>query len=261
MKKLSSFFLGALFLCVSINTQAQTYKIDTTKVTFETRSRDCLFSSVDPKAKELKKALKKYLKKSFQIKMKGVGFLTNKDVLKAQDVMCGTISSKRMNVYAHIVQMPKESEISFFGSFGYDIFIDPKIYSKEFGEMKNIMNAFLLQYLNEYYAKEIGKTSKQVKKLNEKRTSLAKRIDKNDRKSSRAERKIAKLNNAKPKDSKEEIANTAKTNDLTSKKTDLANENQKAAVKVLLIDDKLPKLNEHLKELMTKQKELSKVAL
>jgi len=261
MKKTISLIFGALLFCISTALQAQTYKIDTAKVTFETRSRDCLLSSVDPKAKELKKALKKYLNKTFQIKMKGVGFLTNKDVLKAQDVMCGTISAKRMNVYAHIVQMPTVSEISLFGSFGYDIFIDPKIYSKEFGEMKNIMNAFLLQYLNEYYAREVGKTSKNVKRLNNKRTSLAKRIDKNERKSSRAERKIAKLTNKKAKDSKEEIANTAKSNDLTNKKTNLANDNQKAAVKILLIDDKLPKLNAHLKELMAKQKDLSKVAL
>ena len=261
MHKLFPLLLGALLLGSQFTCKAQTYKIDTTTVTFETKSRECLFTTVDPQAKELKQALKKYLKKTYQIKLKGVGFLTNKSFLKAEDVMCGAISSKRLNIYAHITQAPTVSQMSFFASFGYDIFVDPKIYSKEFGELKNIMNTFLLQYLNDYYAKEIEATASDIKKNNNKRTSLAKRIDKNERKSNRAERKIKKLNDSDPSDSKKQIENTDKANILTNKKTKLANESQRATVSIQLIDDKLPKLNNKLKELMSKQKNLSKVVL
>lgn len=261
MKKVLSLIFGTVFLTATLSSRAQTYKIDTAKVTFETKSRDCFYTTVDPKEKELKKALKKYFKKTYKITFKGVGFMTNKPFLKAEDVMCGIISSKRMNLYAHITQAPTNTQMSFFGSFGYDIFIDPKIYSKEFSQMKDIMNTFLLQYLNEYYAKEITRSSKEIKQLNNKRIRISKRMDRNDRRNSRAERKIAKLNNKKPKDTKDQIANTQKTNDLTNKQTELTNKNQKATITIQLIDEKLPKLNEHLKVLMSKQKELAKVVL
>jgi len=261
MNKLYSLLFGAILLGSHYTCNAQTYKIDTTTVTFETKSRDCLFSTVDPPSKELKKALKHYLKKTYQIKLKGVGFLTNKDFLNAQDVRCGSISSKRLNIYAHITQAPTVSQMSFFASFGYDIFVDPKIYPNEFGELKNIMNRFLLEYLNEYYSQEVINTSKKIKKNNDKRTKLAKRIDKNERKASRADKRIKRLNDSSPADSKEQIAVTDKTNSLTNKKTKLTNENQKASVTIQLIDDKLPKLNTKLKELLIKQKDLSRVVL
>ena len=250
MKHISRFILTLIISLLLVPARSQTYTIATTNITFEAKSRPCLFSEIDPKAREVKKAFKKYMKKNYSVKVKGVGFITNKDFLKARDIMLGIVSNKRMNLYTHITQNPNNSNISVFGSFGYDIFIDSLNYKQEFGEMKNLMNRFLLEYLNDYYTLHINKTAKAIKKLNDRKFRLTKRMDRNDRKITRAEKRIAKLENKKIKDSKDQTAIAEKTNNLNNKSQKLGSENSKASVKIKLIENKLPALNSKLKELM-----------
>lgn len=261
MQKLYSLFVVGLLFLTSFGVSAQTYVIDTSNLNFESKPRECLSSVIDPKSKAIKKAFKRYMKKSYGIKMKGVGFLTNKDVLKAKDVMCGTISAKRMNIYCQVIQTPKNSQMSFFGSFGYDIFIENTAYPAEFKQMRIIMNSFLMQYLNEYYSEEIQSTATNIKTLNYNKTKLSKNIAHYDRRMARIERRLNRRKQQNITDEKAKINNNDKIGTLTGRTIKLTSKKQRANVNLQIIDDKLPKLNISLNDLMIKQKDLSKVAL
>jgi hypothetical protein len=63
MNKLKlTFAIGFLSLIVTLG-KAQTYKIDTSNITFEDKLRPCYQVKVDPEPKDLKKAWAKYLKR------------------------------------------------------------------------------------------------------------------------------------------------------------------------------------------------------
>ncbi|HLV40729.1 MAG TPA: hypothetical protein VKY37_00490 [Brumimicrobium sp.] len=50
-------------------------------------NRPCLYVNLDPETKPLKKAWKSFLKDNYDFKIKGIGFLSNKDLLYKEDVI------------------------------------------------------------------------------------------------------------------------------------------------------------------------------
>lgn len=161
MKKI--FFLILCVMIVSVNIEAQTFRIDTTEITFENKLRPCLFVKFDASAKTVKKGWADYLKKNYKIKVKGIGLLTDKDIIDAEDVTINTIADKRMNMYARVTDIPGGSEMKYFMSFGYDFFIGPESYGKEFGGMHKLLNDFCIKFLNDYYSDEASSLLKQIK--------------------------------------------------------------------------------------------------
>ena len=63
-------------------------------------SRPCIRAIVHPEPKPLKKAWKDYLKETHDFKIRGIGFLSNKDLLSAEKVVVERISKKR-NGFLH----------------------------------------------------------------------------------------------------------------------------------------------------------------
>ena len=121
MKKIKLLlFLTVLF---SIKLTAQTYRIDSTNISFENKLRPCFAVSYDADPKTVKKAWSKFLDKNYKIKTKGIGLLTDKDLISARDVTISSISDKRMDMYASITDISGGSNMKYFMSFGYDFFI------------------------------------------------------------------------------------------------------------------------------------------
>src|SRR5690554_4462017 len=83
--------------------------------------RPSIFVNIDPEPKPLKKAWKSFLKDNYDFKIKGIGFLSNKDLLYAEDLVIEKISPKRMNFYTKIVENEVGSEMTVFGSLVYKI--------------------------------------------------------------------------------------------------------------------------------------------
>ena len=161
MKKIKLFLL--LTVLISIKLTAQTYHIDTTNITFENKLRPCYTVSYDADPKTVKKAWSKFLKENYKIKTKGIGLLTDKDIVSSQDVTIISISDKRMNIYAGITDISGGSDMKYFMSFGYDFFIGPDNYAKEFEGMKKLLNDFSVDFLNKYYGDETSDILKQIK--------------------------------------------------------------------------------------------------
>jgi cell division protein FtsB len=161
MRKIKLLILFAMLVSLKIN--AQTFRIDTAEVSFEDKLRPCLLVKYDASAKTVKKGWADYLKRNHSIKVKGIGLLTDKDIVDAEDVTINSIADKRMNMYARVSDLPAGSEMKFFVSFGYDFFIGPENYGNEFGAMHKLLNDFSINFLNDFYSDEASSMLKQIK--------------------------------------------------------------------------------------------------
>ena len=190
MKK--QFLILGLAIAFCLQLTAQTYKIDTSTITFENVNRPCLTVKYDASPKTVKKAWDDYFKKTYDVKVKGIGFLTNKEVITATDMSLPAISEKRMNMYANVVDAPGDrSELSYFMSFGYDFFIGPENYPTEFAAMKKILNDFSVEFLTDYYYSEASRMTKEIKGLEKDITQNNKSIKKNTKKARKESKEVA----------------------------------------------------------------------
>lgn len=184
MKKIKLFLFFAVIISAKLT--AQTYRIDTTNISFENKLRPCFTVSYDADPKIVKKAWSKFLKKNYKIKTKGIGLLSDKDIVSSHDVTINSISDKRMNIYASVTDISGGSDMKYFMSFGYDFFIGPDNYSKEFEGMKKMLNDFSVEFLNKYYGDETSQILKQIKHYEKDIKKENKSIKKNVRKSRKA---------------------------------------------------------------------------
>jgi len=186
------FLIIGLAIAFCLNLTAQTYKIDTSTITFENVNRPCLTVKYDASPKTVKKAWDDYFKKTYDVKVKGIGFLTNKEVITAIDMSLPAISEKRMNMYASVVDAPGDrSELSYFMSFGYDFFIGPENYATEFAAMKKILNDFSVEFLTDYYYSEASRMTSEIKKLEKDISQNNKSIKKNTKKARKESKEVA----------------------------------------------------------------------
>ncbi|HSQ44930.1 MAG TPA: hypothetical protein VLM16_08030 [Ginsengibacter sp.] len=175
-----------LTVLFSVKLTAQTYRIDSTNISFENKLRPCFEVNYDADPKTVKKAWSKFLDKKYKIKTKGIGLLSDKDLITARDVTINTISDKRMDMYASITDISGGCNMKYFMSFGYDFFIGPDNYSKEFEGMKSLLNDFSVEFLNKYYGDETSRILKQIKRYERDIKKDNKVIKKNVRKSRKA---------------------------------------------------------------------------
>lgn len=175
-----------LVTVLSLKANSQTYHIDTTSITFENKLRPCFSVDYDGEPKTVKKAWSNFLKKKYKIKTKGIGLLSDKDIIKSEDVTISSISDKRMNMYARITDLSAGSDMKYFMSFGYDFFIGPDNYPKEFEGMKKLLNDFSVEFLNKYYGDETSKILKQIKHYEKDIKKNNRIIKKNEKKSSKS---------------------------------------------------------------------------
>ncbi|MEO5948189.1 MAG: hypothetical protein ABIP79_15335 [Chitinophagaceae bacterium] len=189
MKKLQFLILCILFMSARIG--AQTFVIDKSEITFENKLRPCLFVQFDADAKTVKKGWADYMKKNYKIKVKGIGLLSDKDLIEANDVTINSISDKRMNMYARVTDISGGSEMKYFMSFGYDFFIGPDEYYREFDGMFKVLNDFSISFLNNYYADETSAVLKKIKAYEKDMKKNDKTIASNVKKSNKGSAAVA----------------------------------------------------------------------
>jgi hypothetical protein len=220
MRKIKLTFLLAAFIC--IKSEAQTYHVDTTNISFENKLRPCLKVNYDADPKTVKKAWSKFLKKYYKIKTKGIGLLTDKDLISSRDVTISSVSDKRMDIYASITDIAGGSDMKYFMSFGYDFFIGPDNYSNEFEGMKKLLNDFSVEFLNKYYGDETSHILKQIKHYEKDIKKDNKSIKKNARKSRKASSAVVTGLEARNNTYNSDISNTQdKINALQRKLEDI----------------------------------------
>ncbi len=190
MKK--HFLILGLAMAFCLQLTAQTYKIDTSTITFENVNRPCFTVKYDASPKIVKKAWDDYFKKTYDVKVKGIGFLTNKEIITATDISLVAVSEKRMNMYASVTDAPGDrSELSYFMSFGYDFFIGPENYPTEFTAMKKVLNDFSVEFLTEFYGDEASRMTREIRSLEKDIDRNNKDMKKNTRKARKESKEVA----------------------------------------------------------------------
>lgn len=182
-KLILPFILIAFIVPIS---SAQDISISTGVVMHEGIPLKCLEVKLDPEPKTLKKAWKDYLKSNHDIRLKGIGFLVNKDLLSAEGVMLMSISSDPLNLYTLIVEDRNGSHMKLFLSPQQQSQKFFRQGSSEFMASRNILERFLKDYLPRYYTGRIEDTEKRV-------ASLAKEINKLNKEITRNSESIEKL--------------------------------------------------------------------
>lgn len=209
MKALTSFLL-AIFLLATFTTTAQT-SVDAKETTlqFDKAQRPCLQVKLDPEPKTLKKAWRKYLKNEYDFKLKGIGFLKNKDLLSAEQIVVKELSTNQMDFYTQIVESKTGSEMNVFVRYGYDIYISQSSHPEQFVKLNNMLDGFLKEFLPGYYADQVKDTEKRVKKLEKETKGLSKDIKKDAMKIEKLKKEIN--DREKDRESNNELLQDAKS--------------------------------------------------
>ncbi len=113
------------------------------------------------------------------VKMKGIGFLTNKDVLYAKGVNIDAISNKKMDFYAKVIEDGDRTKLSFFGAYGYDIKINPSVDYQAYQNLRKALVGFINNYLPGYYTEQIDDAQEVVEDLRDDTADLKDNIEDN----------------------------------------------------------------------------------
>ena len=151
-------------------------------VDYEGSQIACWTVHVDPEPKTLKKAWKDYLQENYNFKLKGIGFLTNQDVLSAEEVRLATLSSNTVNFFTQIVEDDAGSEMKVFASNNQQKFFSKKHEPKSFNEIRDLLESFLKAYLPQYHQGKIDDTHKRVRELTKESSELEEEIAENSEK-------------------------------------------------------------------------------
>ncbi len=256
MKKLRLLFLCTISLFGFGSIVGQTIRIDTTQISFENKLRPCLGVQVDPTPTLLKKSWVSYLKKNYQIKLKGGGLFSSDEVLKSENVTIGIISEKHLNLYTRITPTSSGSAMKVYACFGYDYFIGHERFPKEFTALQTLLNNFLFDFLNDYYTQVSKDASKELKQFNRQKTKILKSIDKSTKKIEKATEQMAGLTSTG--ESSNDPVVSGKLAKLAGSKTKLENDILSYSVKIQSLDENIVQLSARLRYLTTQQNGLIK---
>lgn len=217
------FLLLGIAIAFCFCTNAQTYRIDTSTIIFENKAQPTLYVKYDASPKTVKKAWDDFFKKQYNVNVKGIGFMTNKEVLTATDINLTAISDSKMNMYASIMDAPGErAELKYYISLGVDTFIGPVNYPTEFAAMKKILNDFSMAFLTDYYGSEASRITREI-------SGLEKDIKKNNR--------DIKQNSKKARKKSSEVANG-----MQAKNTSLQMENDQKRIRIAELSKEIESL-------------------
>lgn len=200
---MSKFTIVAVAFFLSSLSFGQSIVPEDANVILENTSRPCLHVLVDPSSDELKDAWVDYLSKNYQIKLKGTGFMSNKDVLTAEKIVLNSVSLKAMDLYTEIIQVEDKASMKLFAAFGYDIYLNSTDYPTEYSALKMVMSDFLNQYIAKYYNDKVAVHKKEVDGLTKDQIKLTKSIEKNNKKMEKMSSNMEKMTEGNQKSQKE----------------------------------------------------------
>lgn len=142
------------------------------------KSRACWEVHIDPEPKTVKKAWEDFLKDEYDFHIKGIGFLANKEILSAEEVVVKAISTKKLDFYTQVIEDKNGSQMKVFAAFGYDIYLDDSTHPKEFNSMRQMLEQFIKTYIPKYHGELVATTQKRLEELKDEQEDLKKDIQK-----------------------------------------------------------------------------------
>lgn len=148
--KIRLLFTALLITCF-ISTNAQEIPLEKASIEFDYADRDCWQVEIPGESNDVKRAWKNFVKEHFDVRLKGFGLFSNKDLLSAEETEISAVSSKLINFYTHF-KGKKNPTMRVFASYSKEdsSFIDSKNDSSEFKQLKDKV---VVKFINSYYPK------------------------------------------------------------------------------------------------------------
>lgn len=159
---------------ISLPAFSQTLEMRDVTVKYDKTEYPAIEVLIQPGTDEVRDAWEDFLKDKYDVKLRGNGFLANKDVLRAEETNFKAISDKQMDFYSKIVEVDDMIRIAIFASFGYDIQVNRVNYPTEYYAMENVLKTFLQSYLPKYYQGRISDMQSAIKSLESEREKMEK---------------------------------------------------------------------------------------
>lgn len=189
------------------------------KIEYKDEYAQCWKVLVSPEDDETKKAFKRFMKKRYDVKLKGIGMFSNKDVMEAEDVEISAISSKRLNFYVSVIDVDGLTEIKVFGNYGYSVFFDKEKFKDEYQALRTILVDFMNSYLPEYYQDRVKDAQKKHDEFVEKGEDLEEDIADDKKEIEKLKREIEDLQK-ELEENKEQIKQSKKNFNKTEEQFD-----------------------------------------
>ena len=167
MKKL--ILLSAFIYVLSFFANSQVYSIKDGTATVNDMARPCITITLEPKAKEVSKAWKKYIKDKYDLKQKGA----KKNNLEAKEVVFPAVTSRTMDMYT-IFDEGDSTTMSVLISFGYDVYLNKGDNPREHSALESIIKEFSLEFLRTYYNESLTNLNKELADISKKQTKTVK---------------------------------------------------------------------------------------
>jgi len=189
---IATILLATTFSITEVNAQASIQPTNST-INYDDAQRPCIKVNLDPEPKTLKSAWRSYLEENYDFKLKGIGFLSNKDLLSAEEIIVEQISSKSMDFFTQVIEDENGSEMKIFARHGYDIYLSEDNYPSEYEAINEILESFLKYYLPIYYASGIDDTEKRIAELSDESDDLEEEITDDSEKITELKEEIKEL--------------------------------------------------------------------
>lgn len=126
--------------------------------------------------KMVKKAWKDFLEDTYDYKVDGLGFLTNKDILTAERVYLPNQRDHRVTLYAEAVEAAAvdsaQTRFSVFAAYGYDMYVNRYEYNTAYNSLHEMMRSFLDVFMPNYYEQKVNEATEIVADLTDERADL-----------------------------------------------------------------------------------------
>jgi hypothetical protein len=193
-------YISILFLCVFISLFSlpdlfsQHLTVETGQIMLDNEPSPALIVEMEPAPKEVKKEWHDYIKDRYDVDLKGIGFLSNKDVLSAEAVTIAAISSQPIDLYTRVIERAGLTEMSVYANFTDGNAISEDEAPETFGQIEGIVEDFLGVYLPDHYLNLVESTQEELDDLSDRRSDLREDIIDNEQEIDKLRKENAEKN-------------------------------------------------------------------
>lgn len=182
MKTMKRTTLTLLFIALFISSAfAQVGRIERTKVEHADNRVEALTVTMKPERKDIQKAFDDWMDDRYDVKMKGGGLFSDKNMERAEAVVIPAISTDNITLFAKTEETDCETRMTLFASRGLGNYIGADEY-KAFAGLENVFDGFLSDYLPEYYEERVAEAREELEELRKDVTDTEDDIADNEKK-------------------------------------------------------------------------------
>lgn len=171
-------FFG-LFLVSTTIVNAQVLNVSNETIIHDGKERSAVKVTIAPDSKDVKKSFKDFMDDQYGVKVEGIGFLKNKEVVYTEPTVISAVSTQPMELFAKVTENGKQTNMYVFGQVGYNNQITPTSNWTEYSAMKDLTVDFLNKLLPNYYQDIVEDQKDEVADLEDDRDDMRKKLDKN----------------------------------------------------------------------------------